>query len=134
MVSASDLTNITLANIIRPAFNELPAADHEAFEKHLAELVEKAKENYCSNFNMDRHHNVVKENDFDITTLIAAPNVSASQPAALTMNDGEKAISNHGSKFEKLLRDLDKKVDRMHGKSVTPVFHRTIRPTKRPHQ
>ena len=107
---------------MRPAFDDLPAADREAFDKYMVEYVEAAKKGYCSNFNVDRHHNVVKEKNVDIMVILPAPKVSTPSPTAITMDDIEGAIDRRESRFEKLLSDLNNKIDRMNGKAVNPVF------------
>ena len=100
----------------------MSAADQEAFNKHMAKITEKMKQGYCSNFNVDRHNHVVKEKDFDIAVFLPAPKVSTPSPTAITMDDIEGAIDRRESRFEKLLSDLNNKIDRMNGKAVNPVF------------
>ena len=123
MDKPSDRTEITQDNVMRPVFEQLPAVDQEVINKIVADVTERMKQSCCSNFTIDRHNNVVKEKELDVTTLSTAPTVSITPLAALTMNDVEKVIdSKFDSKFDELHALLSDKMDCLSGKAIDPVF------------
>ena len=120
MVKPQDHTDVTPDNIPRPKLEELPQDVRDNFSSYINGLVDQATKNLCSSYTVDRHHKVIKEKDVDFATLLS--NVSTPSPPPLMVTDVDKAIAKQGSEFAKMLADLNGKLDRAIGKTVTPVF------------
>jgi len=118
-VKPQDHTDVTPDNIPRPKL-ELPQDVRDNFSSYINSLVDQATKNLCSSYTVDRHHKVIKEKDVDFVTLLS--NVSTPSPPPLMVTDVDKAIAKQGSEFAKMLADLNGKLDRAIGKTVTPVF------------
>ena len=120
MVKPQDHTDVTPDNIPRPMLEELPQDVRDNFSSYINGLVDQATKNLCSSYTVDRHHKVIKEKDMDFVTLLS--NVSTPSPPPLMVTDVDKAIAKQGSEFVKMLADLNGKLDRVIGKTITPVF------------
>ena len=88
----------------------------------------------CSQHTVDRYCNVVQEDGFDVTTLLAPPAVSTSQPLPPTMDDVKKLVSGEVSVLANAIEQLTERMDRTNEESTTLIFpsHETADKTSKP--
>ena len=129
MVELMDASNVTPDNIVRPAFENLPAEEQETFKNMMAQAQEDLKKRFLEGFTMDRHKKITKEKEVTLNALLPstsspAPNVSNPKTAPYFqsikgyVDQGHIQLSNQ---LEALKTSIDELV-RAQGKSTASTF------------
>jgi accessory colonization factor AcfC len=72
MVDSKYHTGISLDNILRPVVESLTADEQKQYE----DLMHQAKENFLSQFTVDRHQKVVKHGEIEVAYLLPSLQIS----------------------------------------------------------
>jgi hypothetical protein len=69
MAGLKDHSDFSLSNIMKPTMENLSAKDQQGFEEYKRQLIEEGETKYLANFKVDIHQKVVRQKEFDLSSL-----------------------------------------------------------------